>query len=94
MMDNNLLVQLTARDLKELIVDSINEKLSDFGSVVNDLGSANKIAYSVAELCELLSVSRPTINKWQKDGLKSCNVCGRVFFLATQVQEFLQKHSN
>lgn len=93
-MENNLLVQLTARDLKELIVNSINEKLSDFGSLVNDLGRTNKIAYSIAELCELLSVSRPTISKWQKEGLKSCNVCGRVFFLGAQVQEFLQKHSN
>lgn len=90
----SMLVQLTSEDLRMLIAETIEEKFQNKNYENTTENFKSKFAYSVKELTELLSVSRPTIDKWKEKGLKYCNVEGRVFFLDNHVKEFLLQHSS
>jgi excisionase family DNA binding protein len=86
-----------ATQFREEILEVVNEiMLTDYNSL------ESKVQEKVVEdknltfeqLCEYVSVTRPTIYKWKKKGLKSYKVEGKVLFKLSEVQEFLKSHQN
>jgi excisionase family DNA binding protein len=53
-------------------------------------GMVQKPLYKITEVCNLFSVTRPTIYDWIKHGkLKPYKVRSRLYFLANEIQEML-----
>lgn len=85
-----------ATQFREEILEVVNEMLTE-GYIEETRVVENTISedrnLTIEELRKFCGgVSRPTIDKWVKNGLRSYKVSGRVFFKLSEVQEYLSKH--
>jgi predicted DNA-binding transcriptional regulator AlpA len=83
-----------ATDFREIILEIVNEHLMEDTKEVSEVDKLiedkNLTIEELRKFCG--GVSRPTIDKWVKNGLKSYKVSGRVFFKLSEVQEYLSNH--
>ena len=81
---------------REEILEVVNDMLSEDyteNNVVAEKNTTEDRNLTIEELRKFCGgVSRPTIDKWVKNGLKSYKVSGRVFFKLSEVQEYLSNH--
>lgn len=73
-------------EIQKMVYSAINESLKK--SFKNDLYMKSHLSYS--EVCELLDVSRNTLNMWVNSlGLKKIKVAGRQYIKRDTLLEFL-----
>ena len=50
--------------------------------------------FTLNQLCEEFGVSKPTIWRWRKQGLKTTKIGGRPIFHKTNVSEYFNRNNN
>lgn len=85
-------------ELLELLKDAVREVLHEQNYVAPIANSPPAIqnldVLSPAQVCDILRISRPTLNKYRKTGkLKGKKTDGKVFYKRSDIDNFLNNKS-
>jgi excisionase family DNA binding protein len=90
MSEQIILTSISKNDLAILIKMSLRELLSEYNVIKNKENKENSLL-TMKQVADLLSVSLPTIIKWNKEGkIPFCKVGKRVYFKKDEVLESVQ----
>ena len=91
-MSNNLLVTLTTSDLRSLIADVLDEKLSPVKPQEN-VQTDPAALYSRLEVAKRFGVSTTTIDKWRRCNIlpPPVKIASRVYFYKDQITEYIKR---
>ena len=82
---------ISHEDFRELLnkVDAINQKLDR----INGGGELSKQVYTINETCELLSVSKRTLQRYRDNGLLGFSqVNNKIMFQRDEIEKFLARN--
>jgi len=82
----------TENDFKKWIKEAINECKENFLSNYNSSGTREEEFLSREEIAKKLRISLVTLTDWVKRGLPSHKQRGRVYFLHSEVIEYIKKN--
>jgi len=90
-MEDSLLVTLKVSELKSMMEEIIEEKLSQLKPSFKENNSVSKFM-SRQEVANLFKVSLVSIDKWKKYGIlpKPIKQSGRVYFLREEIEQLIQ----
>jgi hypothetical protein len=91
-MKNNLLVTLTISDLRSLIADVLDEKLTPVMPQAN-VETDPAALYSRLEVAKRFGVSTTTIDKWRRFRIlpPEVKIASRVYFYKEQIVECIKR---
>lgn len=83
---------LTKEEMIDLIEKALVNILPEVLININKAGEPVDKPMTIEETAEFLSVSKPTLHNWRKQGIISCSTKGgRVYFSRKDVLSFLNK---
>ena len=83
-----IFIEVTKDELKGLIKETIEESLKQHQ--ITAISTRNEPLLKIDEVCEILRVSRVTINKWKKSGrIPFYRISNRIFFKKSEILESL-----
>ncbi len=85
-----ILKELTAADLKEMMVDAVNSCLQQSEPKESSTEKDDDLI-TIEQAAKLLHISRPTLHKWKKQGtIQQYRLCGRVYFRRSEILNSLK----
>jgi excisionase family DNA binding protein len=90
---SEFLFQLSLADAEQFITDCVTKALSQTGATTVAPGpSTNERLLQMAQVCQMLSITRPTCYKWMEAGrLPSYRQGRRVYFKKAEVLASLER---
>ncbi|MDP4845367.1 MAG: helix-turn-helix domain-containing protein, partial [Salibacteraceae bacterium] len=81
-------IQFLQTSPEELKREILRELIPIIKSIQEDLKSPKREQYlTISDVCDLLSISRSTLNSWTKSGkLMSCGISGRVYYKMSEIE--------
>ena len=90
-MENLTLIQLSAEDLKALVMDAVREVI-DSGTSINATATSPEKLVTTQQLCEHLGVTEPTVLRWRKKGkIPFFEIGSAIRFNLSEVRKSLEK---
>ncbi|MEO6729801.1 MAG: helix-turn-helix domain-containing protein [Ferruginibacter sp.] len=78
------------RDFKQWIKEAVQECFSESINQARPTADEDKL-YNRKEIAKLLNISLPTLTDWIKRGLPSHKQRGRVYFIRSEVLEYIRE---
>ena len=89
-MEKMLLIQMTPEELKDIIVEVINDHLNDLKEETQPKEPEELLTR--VEVAKLLKISLPTLHEWTKEGmLQSYGIRNRVLYKRSEIMSSLRK---
>ncbi len=82
----------TENDFRKWIKEAIKEYFDHSAPELNSLSTTHEPLLSRKEVAKKLRISLVTLTDWVKHGLPSHKQRGRVYFLYSEVLEYIKKH--
>ncbi len=82
----------TENDFRKWIKEAINECLENSNSKNNPSGEQEEELLNREEIAKKLRISLVTLTDWVKRGLPSHKQRGRVYFIQSEVMEYIKKN--
>ncbi len=82
----------TENDFRKWIKESINECIQSYLIKDNILDGQEEELLNRIEVAKKLRISLPTLTDWVKRGLPSHKQRGRVYFIHSEVMEYIRKN--
>lgn len=94
--NNPIILIQSQEDYNEYLKPVFDEQLDILKELLGCYG--NKVPEEILNskaVCELLTITRPTLHSWRKRGIIQAHFLGRkVFFLKSEILESLKKQNN
>jgi excisionase family DNA binding protein len=90
--DSTRVIDLTAKDIKDLFADAVREAVSEFKNMESSQAPSSVQYLTRKEAARLLKITLPTLWEWVKSGkIRSYKIGRRVLFKPQEIDEMLSE---